>query len=139
MSTSTKLAAVVALVLAVPLLGQAPPKATPSADRANAQARLDAAHVIYDGMIDGHRFNPDKIPFDERIYVWSRRWMDAQRDLAVNKEAKVKAAEEYLERMQKGEKHAIELGWLTLAPYQVKAWEFYRLEAEHWLAEAKAK
>lgn len=91
----------------------------------------------------------------ERFCLWSRRWMEAERDRAPSKDARVAAARAHLDRiraLESGEAFGDARG--ALAPEQVKAMrmpgdqdrlayldtlEFCRLEAESWLARAEAE
>lgn len=74
-----------------------------------------------------------------QVYVWSRLILDARRDLAVRPAEALTALEEHLDRMKKLEsliKKVRRLGFGR--SYDVGASEYYRLEAELWLARAKS-
>jgi hypothetical protein len=132
--------AVAAVILGVAFLA-APGRGDDKA-AANARARLEAARKVYQGMMDcGRKGDASFKLSSEELYRWSRRWMEAERDLADKPEARVAAAQAHLDRMAKWEEgikrtHAVAR---TIYPYEVSAAEFYRLEAERGLAEAKAK
>jgi hypothetical protein len=131
--------AVAAVILGVAVL--ASPGRGDDTAAANARARLEAARKTYEGMLARHRVDARAGLGAEDFYRWSRRWMEAERDLADKPEARVAAAQAHLDRMTKWEdmvKRAQAQGGF-LAPYEATAAEFYRLEAEHWLAQAKAK
>jgi hypothetical protein len=131
--------AVAAIILGVAVL--ASPGRGDEKAAANAKARLDAARKTYEGMFARWRTDPSARLRPEDFYSWSRRWMDAEREVADKPEARVAAAQAHLDRMTKCEqmvrrKH--DVGLDTFA-YEVTGAEFYRLEAERWLAEAKAR
>jgi hypothetical protein len=120
------------LHLADPPPGRAgpPPDLTPL-----AQARYAAAVRQYDetwayyqqARIDSYQ-----------VYVWSRLVLDSRRDLAVKPAEQITALEEHLDRMRKLEsliKKVRRLGFGR--SYDVGASEYYRLEAELWLARAQ--
>ncbi len=107
--------------------------------RANAQGRLEAARQVYAGIIKNYEAGQVGLDF-EKLYWWSRRWREAQHDLSDKKEDRIAAAQAHLERMRKLEgwvKESRKKGFLTLV--EVAAQEFYRLEAEQWLAREKGK
>jgi hypothetical protein len=106
----------------------------------NAKARLEAARKTYRGMIERAKVDPNANADPERLYLWSRRWMEAERELATKAEEKVAAVEAHLDRMKTREafvRKMIEKGFAS--PVDLAAQEFYRLEAEQWLAQLKGK
>jgi hypothetical protein len=108
-------------------------------DADNARARLNAARNVYNGMIEQARTSY-RLADSEQLYLWSRRWMDAERDLATKEADRFAAVEGHFDRMKKWEeftREAVRKGFA--APIDLTAQEFYRLEAEQWLARAKAK
>jgi hypothetical protein len=106
-------------------------------DRANARARVEAARMVYQSILALHQENPNVEPFDaEKRYRWSRRWMEAQRDVSAKKENQVAAIKGHLLRMKTLEKVVKSMTKETMALYEAKAVEFYRLEAEKWLRQA---
>jgi hypothetical protein len=106
--------------------------------RANAQARVEAARKVYNELFNRVKLDPNFRLSAETTYLWSRRWLEAQRELSDKKEDKVVAAADHLERMKK---------LRTLVTAQVKAGiatpgdaaavDFYCLEAEHGLEQAR--
>jgi hypothetical protein len=106
-----------------------------------AKECLDAARRAYE-----YAWN-EFSPFDlskgdgEKVYRWSRRWMEAERDMAANKAKRLAAFQSHLERMKILEKEVHDYGSLrsTIPVQQMAATTFYRAEAETWLAEEKAK
>jgi hypothetical protein len=111
-------------------------------DVANAKARVEAARKVYQGMLERQKQVPGA--FDaEKLYRWSRRWMEAQQDVSATKKNQVAAIEAHLDRMKRVEKTVKDLikagATSDLAPFEAKAAEFYRLEAEKWLRKAKGK
>jgi hypothetical protein len=104
---------------------------------ANAKARTEAARKVYDGMLAKAKTFGD--PADpEKLYRWSRRWMEAECDTTDKKTDHVAAAEAHLDRMKKREALARELAKTgQIGPVEVAAAEYYRLKAEQTLARTK--
>jgi hypothetical protein len=104
----------------------------------NAKARMAAAQKVYQGTLARLKVDAN-YPLDaEGLYRWSRRWLEAERELREKKEGRVAAAQAHLDRMKKLE--ALMRGWRDskfFTDTDVAAVEFYRLEAERWLARAK--
>jgi len=70
-----------------------------------------------------------------QVYVWSRLILDSGREITDKPADRVAALEDHLGRMKKLEaliKKVRRLGFTN--SYDVGASEYYRLEAEHWLA-----
>jgi len=84
-------------------------------------------------------------PFDlskgdgEKVYRWSRRWMEAQRDMATNKIENLAAIKAHFDRMRRLEEEVQNYARGTIPFQQMEATRFYRAEAEAWLAEEKSK
>jgi len=73
------------------------------------------------------------------VYLWSRLLLDASKGASVRPDRRIAAFEEHLDRMRKLEaliKKVRRLGFGRSS--DVGASEYYRIEAECWLAEAKA-
>jgi len=107
---------------------------------ANAKARVEAARKVYEGRwarlpVDlNWRFDIDK------DYQWSRRWLEAEREVSDKKADQIAAAEGHLDRMKKEEayvKDQVSSG--VGSPVDLSAAKFYRLEAEHILAQIRKK
>jgi hypothetical protein len=74
-----------------------------------------------------------------QVYVWSRIVLDSRRDLAKKPAEHIAAVEGHLDRMRRLEsliKKVRRLGFGR--SYDVGASEYYRLEAELWVARAKS-
>ena len=74
------------------------------------------------------------------VYLWSRLLLDASKGASVRPDRRIAAFEEHLDRMRKLEaliKKVRRLGFGRSS--DVGASEYYRVEAECWLAEAKAR
>jgi hypothetical protein len=100
----------------------------------NAKARMAAAKKVYEGTFKRWQVDLTSGLSFESMYQWSRRWLDAERDLADTKEARVAAIQAHLDRMKKLEdlvRQWHRKGFVNNT--DVAAGEFYRLEAEHWL------
>jgi hypothetical protein len=134
----------VALLAALALAAQQP-GADQGADARPAdprQAKLVAAKRLYDiqirqraaglGGVDGQGL------LDQ--YTWSRRWMEAERDLAGDAAGRRAAAAAHLERMRPTLKSLEPLFEAGRAQFtDVLAARYYVAEAEQWLAEADAR
>jgi multidrug resistance efflux pump len=110
------------------------------------QARLDAARKAYDEAVRSTQLAkraqdlliPLVRPGD--VCFWSRRWLNAQRDMSAKKEDRIAALAGHLQRMKEMQQRVVEMNKNGLASsLEVTAVEFYRIEAELWLAREKAK
>jgi hypothetical protein len=107
---------------------------------ANAKARVAAAQKVYQGILDRAKIDPHAGLDPERLYQWSRRWMEAEFDLSDKQEDRIAVAEAHLERMKKTEAHLKELFEKKLvSPVEAAAQTFFRLEAEQRLVQVKGK
>ena len=76
----------------------------------------------------------------EQIYLWSRRCLEAQRDLSAKKSDKLASLKEHLQRMKDLQKVTTELYRTGKATqFNAVASQFYVLEAEIWLSQTKTK
>ena len=123
------------LLLAVLSFAPAPP-ADQTRIASLAEARLQAALKQYEetwayyqqARIDSYQ-----------VYVWSKLILDCRREMAEKPAERLAALEDHLSRMKKLEaliKKVRRLGFGR--SYDVGASEYYRLEAELWLARTKA-
>ncbi len=131
-------------VLATAGFAEAPSLPRPRKDKAaNAKARLELASEVYKGLLARHTRGDARgvgggLDLFETVQRWSLRWMEAQREVSDRKEDHVAAAEGHLDRMRKLEAFAREtLRAGTLAPHEVWATEYFRLEAEKALQRLK--
>ena len=102
-----------------------------------AQARHQAAVRQYD---ETWAYSQQARIDSYQVYVWSRLVLDSGRDIAAKPAEQIAALEDHLERMRKLEsliKKVRRLGFGR--SYDVGASEYYRLEAELWLARAKSQ
>jgi hypothetical protein len=102
-----------------------------------AEARYNAALQQFD-LIWQYYQQSRVESFD--VYVWSRLLMDARKGLSDRPDKRIAAYEEHLDRMKKLEtliKKVRRLGFGRSS--DVGASEYYRIEAECWLAEAKSQ
>jgi hypothetical protein len=106
----------------------------------NAKARRDAARAVYEVAAKARLGGVAEESHDlEFFHDWSVRWLQAERDLDQKKAGQIAALEGHLNRM---------LVWNDLMGGLVKQGqvsridastaEFFRLEAEDWLAAARA-
>jgi len=102
-----------------------------------AEARYNAALKQFD--LIWQYFQQSRVgSFD--VYVWSRLLLDAKRGVSGRQADQIAAYEEHLDRMKKLEtliKKVRRLGFGRSS--DVGASEYYRIEAEYWLAEAKSQ
>ncbi|HTU92802.1 MAG TPA: hypothetical protein VMF69_22160 [Gemmataceae bacterium] len=73
----------------------------------------------------------------EDVYAWSVRWLKAQRDRSSKQEEQVAALEDHLKRMTELQKRVKLVAKDLLSPRAESDAEWYRLEAQLWLAKAK--
>jgi RND family efflux transporter MFP subunit len=103
------------------------------------QARLEAARKTYEMLLQRYKNATDRLD-TEKMYQWSRRWMEAGRDLASKQDERVAAVQAHLDRMKDLERLATALSKAGQGLMSdVSAAEFYRTEAELWLAREKGK
>jgi len=75
----------------------------------------------------------------EDVYTWSIRWLKAQRDLSTKHEDHVAALEAHLKRMSELQNRVKQVSKDLLPPRAESEAEWYRLEAQLWLAKEKAR
>jgi hypothetical protein len=107
----------------------------------NAKARAEAARKVYETLLERYRRDGGFQLDPEKLYLWSRRWMEAEREVGTERAERVATVEKHLERMKKWEQmvEAARRQGLTFTEGDVAAAQFYRLEAEAWLAQEKAR
>jgi hypothetical protein len=117
-----------------------PAKPEGPAVRANAKARLEAARQVYEGRLTRYK-NQGDFPLDlEQHFMWSRRWAEAQLELAPNRKESLAAVQSHVDRMKWLKKTIENEIKASVRPrYDASAAEFYRLDAERWLARIRAK
>lgn len=101
-----------------------------------AEARLKAANEAYRLYQERHKKEGDVEA--ETLYLWSNRILNAERDAASKEEQRITALQAHLDRMMQLEsetKRRLEGG--KVRAHEMAAAEFYRLEAELWLARGK--
>ena len=102
-----------------------------------SRAKRDAARATYEVIWRNNR--EGFVPFAEVAYRWSKRWLKAELELSPKKPDQISAYQAHLERMR-------DLSRITHARYQnrvntideASASDFYRLEAQVWLEQAKS-
>jgi len=75
----------------------------------------------------------------EDVYIWSVRWLQAQRDLSTKHEEQVAAIQAHLQRMIELQKRVKSVSKELLQPRAEFEVEWYRLEAQLWLVKEKEK
>jgi hypothetical protein len=117
-----------------------------------ARARLDIARKAYE-QIEGSITNPpaddSKLPPGfrttlklEQLVNWSRRWMETERDTSSKRADQIAALDAHRKRLKKQEdlySELLEGGSGQGVELAVDTLKFHRLEAEYWLAKAKAE
>jgi hypothetical protein len=107
-----------------------------------AKNLLETARKVYELQLGRERLGDVRgsAVSDEDVNRWSRRWLDAQLNLADSTEKRIAAYNEHLERMRERESRAKKLfkaGEST--PEQLATSEYFRIQAELWLERAKAQ
>jgi hypothetical protein len=103
-----------------------------------AKARADAARRAYQESDKLYREGRSRDV--DRIYLWSQRWLDAEREAAPGEKEKISAFEAHFRRMRQLEnliRNRYNSG--VAAAIELPAVEFYRLEAEGWLLSHRQK
>ena len=100
-----------------------------------ANARLEAARKQYDET--WAYFKQARID-SYQVYVWSRLILDSEGEMAEKQAERVAALESHLERMKKLEALIVKVRRIGFGlSYDVGASQYYRLEAEFWVANEK--
>jgi hypothetical protein len=106
----------------------------------NAKARLEAARKTFQAILERRKVDINAQWDEEKLYRWSRRWMEAAQAITDNKDGRIAAAEAHLKRMKNFEDLVKKMQSAGQAsPEDVSAQEFFRLEAEHALIRAKGQ
>jgi hypothetical protein len=114
----------------------APPETEKSTElSALAKARYDAAKIQFEEVWTFYRQSrTESFP----VYYWSRLVLDSERELSDKGEDKVAAAQAHLDRMRRLETLVKKVRRLGFGfSVDVKATEYYSLEAQYWLERAK--
>jgi RNA polymerase sigma factor (sigma-70 family) len=118
---------------AVPVDASAKPGPNPNSSiTALAQARYLAAATILEIERNAHKSNPDG-PNLQPLYTWALRALEAQRDISDTKANQIDAFEKYRNVMNEAITH-IKPEYKDL----LQGADYHRLEAELWLAQARA-
>lgn len=113
---------------------QPPPKVSAEL----AKAKVEAAKRTYDYSVRDNK--EGRFLSVEMVYRWSRRWLEAEREYNNKPAARVAAYRDHLERMRDLEKITRERFRARFIQIEeVTATEFYKVEAQIWLAEAEPK
>jgi hypothetical protein len=130
--------AVLLLVTPSTMMGRADPDQDTAAVLAKLQTqRRDAARKTYEVMWSNYR---ERRASEDTLYRWSVRWLEAERQLAGQPAEQVAAFNGHVERMRELEKLLDNLHRSGLTTVdEISAAEFYRVEAEVWLLQAKEK
>ena len=130
--------AVLGLILTAGALStSAPPKEEKAAPpwelaRAKVEAAKRACLAIAQEYLEGKATI-------EQVHQWSRRWMDAERDVNNKKAEQMEALKSHISRMQQLEKAAENrMKTRTGLASDVSAAEYHRLEAELMLSRTKS-
>jgi hypothetical protein len=102
-----------------------------------AVAKRDAARKAYEAWWANYR---DRAGPGEWVYLWSKRWLRAEKELSSRHDDQVAAYEAHLERMRELEGLVSRLqrarpGLATID--QVSSSRYYRVEAEIWLENSR--
>lgn len=119
------------------LHGSAQDKAEATVREPNAKARLELARGLYDWTLARRNLEPERVATDA-AYQWSVRWLQAERDLSRAKLDEIRAHLSHVRRMEtlkRTREEDFKGGQAMLQ--EVNEAEFFRLEAEDWLAAAR--
>ena len=113
-----------------------PPPAAPQDPASLADIRAQAGAKAFDLT---WLYYSEKRVDSEKVYRWSRRLLEAQRDAADDKPGHVAACEAHLERIEKLEAKIRRIRRIGFGDsLDVLEVDYYRKEADLWLAQAKA-
>jgi hypothetical protein len=132
-----KHATLLSIVFGFPALLSAEPDAEQAKTLAKlAKIRLEAASKTYQVLWQNYR--EGRRSSDELLYRWSKRWLDAEREVHSPPAEQIAALKSHYDRMVELERiirKVSQAGQGTVN--ELSAAEFYRTEAELWLLEAK--
>jgi hypothetical protein len=113
------------------------PAAAPTQATAMAEARYRAAVKQFD---ETWTYYPPARIDSYQVYVWSKLVMDSRRELTGKAADRITAIEDHLARMKALESLVKKIRKIGFGrSYDVGASEYYRLEAEYWLAVEKSR
>jgi outer membrane protein TolC len=135
------------LALGVVLVGGLPTPALPAAaptPSALAEARLKAAQSMakaaqtaYEATVKAFRAGRSDA---EKVYVWSRRWLEAQHQVADKKAARTAGLKAHRDRMKDLRQAALTRYRAGQAPFaEVAGADYYLAEAELWLVRGRLR
>jgi hypothetical protein len=124
-----------------------PPKGTKATEEIAAllKARVTVAekayHEAWEEFGQTQKFGNSLVLLGkpEDVHIWSVRWLQAQRALSTKHEEHVAALEAHLQRMTELQKRVKSISKDLLQPRMESEAEWYRLEAQLWLAKEKAR
>jgi hypothetical protein len=100
-----------------------------------ARQRLEAARKTYEATWANYR---ERRASQDSLYRWSLRWLEAERQLGGPRADQVAAFKGHWERMRELERLIANLQRVGQAVIdEVSAAEYYRVEAEIWLVQAR--
>jgi hypothetical protein len=113
-----------------------PPPQPPTDPAALADIRTQAGTKAFD--MAWLYYSENRVD-SEKVYRWSRRLLESQRDSSVDKPGQVAACEAHLERIKKLETKIRRIRRIGFGDsLDVVEVDYYRKEADFWLAQAKA-
>jgi hypothetical protein len=100
------------------------------------KTKVEAARQTY--QVVWQNYKDGLVPAVEFPYRWSRRWLEAERAVTDGKAEQVAACKGHFERMREMERIERELRRSRVNTVnELTAAEYYRVEAEIWLAQAQ--
>jgi hypothetical protein len=118
-------------------------KKLPAPDLKPANTALEAAKEVYEGYIAARDFGNVQDRHDddsEFLHRWSKRWLDAEIEIGKEKNKQIAAYSAHMDRMkalEKLQKGRYRSGDISRGEFAET--EYFRIEAEQWLAEAKSR
>ena len=110
-----------------------------------AKARVELARKAYEGVTKNIGMStrignmPHPLAMPEEAYLWSVRWLSAERDMNRAKDNQVAALKNHLARMKHLQQRVSGMAPLLSEIGGPLAARYFVAEAESWLAEEKAK
>src|SRR4051794_2878195 len=133
MNRCSRLVGLVLVVVPAGFVESRPEPEPASASAKLANRRRDSARKTYQTLWVNYR---ERRASEDALYRWSVRWLKAERQLSDRQDDQVAAYKAHWDRMRDLERliRQVERSGVTTVD-EVSAAEFYRVEAEFWLAQ----
>jgi hypothetical protein len=139
MTRGSILPGLLTLAVALAPAPQNPPPAPPvppQAEKSLAEVRSEAGRKAYD--MAWLYYSENRVP-SQKVYLWSRWLLEAERDASVDQAGHVAACEGHLARIKKLEAKIARIRKIGFGDsLDVVEVDYYRKEADFWLDRAKS-